>query len=86
MRIQIANRARKQLARLDSAAQARIRAKIMAYAADPTTQANNVKALKGGGGYRLRVGDYRVLFEVDDASANTMFIYRIAHRKDAYDD
>ena len=31
--------------------------------------------------YRLRVGDYRVLFEVEDESIK---IYRIKHRKNAY--
>ncbi|MBI2194855.1 MAG: type II toxin-antitoxin system RelE/ParE family toxin [Planctomycetes bacterium] len=31
--------------------------------------------------YRLRVGDYRVLFEVEEA---TVVVYRILHRKDAY--
>jgi len=31
--------------------------------------------------YRLRVGNYRVLFEVE---AETVVIYRVLHRKDAY--
>ncbi len=31
--------------------------------------------------YRLRVGDYRILFEVE---GNRVIIYRILHRKDAY--
>jgi mRNA interferase RelE/StbE len=31
--------------------------------------------------YRLRVGDYRVLFEV---AGENVIIYRIRHRKDAY--
>ncbi|MCP4168493.1 MAG: type II toxin-antitoxin system RelE/ParE family toxin [Chloroflexi bacterium] len=31
--------------------------------------------------YRLRVGDYRVLFEIDDES---IVIYRVRHRRDAY--
>ena len=31
--------------------------------------------------YRLRSGDYRVLFELVE---NTIIIYRIKHRKDAY--
>jgi mRNA interferase RelE/StbE len=31
--------------------------------------------------YRLRVGDYRVLFEVD---ANRVIIYRVKHRREAY--
>ncbi|MFX0197594.1 MAG: type II toxin-antitoxin system RelE/ParE family toxin [Candidatus Hodarchaeota archaeon] len=35
----------------------------------------------GGPEYRLRVGDYRVLFETEK---NKISIYRIRHRKDAY--
>ncbi len=31
--------------------------------------------------YRLRIGDYRVLFELE---ANKVLIYRIKHRKEAY--
>ena len=31
--------------------------------------------------YRLRVGDYRVLFEIEDEK---IIIYRIRHRKEAY--
>ena len=31
--------------------------------------------------YRLRVGNYRVLFEVEDSQ---VVIYRIRHRKDVY--
>ena len=32
--------------------------------------------------YRLRVGDYRVLFEIEDNT--TIVVYRVKHRKDAY--
>ena len=39
----------------------RIVDKIEAYASDPASQANNVKALKGREGIRLRVGDWRVI-------------------------
>jgi mRNA interferase RelE/StbE len=31
--------------------------------------------------YRLRVGDYRILFEVENDNIN---IYRVIHRKDSY--
>ena len=31
--------------------------------------------------YRLRVGQYRVLFRIDN---KTLRIYRVKHRKDAY--
>lgn len=36
-------------------------AKIEQYAANPASQANNVTALKGREGIRLRVGDWRVI-------------------------
>ena len=39
----------------------RIVAKIEQYAEQPESQANNVKALKGREGIRLRVGDWRVI-------------------------
>ena len=39
----------------------RILVKINAYAADPSSQANNVTALVGRDGIRLRVGDWRVI-------------------------
>ena len=32
--------------------------------------------------YRLRVGQYRVLFEIEDE--NLITVYRIAHRREAY--
>ena len=31
--------------------------------------------------YRLRVGDYRVLFEIEDG---TIVVYRVRHRREAY--
>lgn len=31
--------------------------------------------------YRLRIGDYRVLFEIE---GDMVIIYRVKHRKDAY--
>lgn len=40
-----------------------ILAKIAAYAQDPASQANNIKALKGREGIRLRVGTWRVILD-----------------------
>jgi mRNA interferase RelE/StbE len=34
-------------------------------------------------GWRIRVGDYRILFEVDD-EAQTVLVLRVAHRREAY--
>ncbi len=39
----------------------RIMAKVDQYAVDPASQANNVRALQGREGIRLRVGDWRVI-------------------------
>jgi mRNA interferase RelE/StbE len=33
--------------------------------------------------YRIRIGDYRVIYQVD-AEAKTMIIYYIRHRREAY--
>ena len=56
-------RAVKALRRLPLPLASRIRDKIEQYAADPSSRANNVKRLQGRQGYRLRVGDWRVLFD-----------------------
>lgn len=42
-----------------------------------------VEKLTGIEGYRLRVGEYRVLFTIDDR-AKLVTIYRILHRRHAY--
>jgi mRNA interferase RelE/StbE len=51
------------LRRMPANTAARIRAKIVEYAGNPASQANNVKALRGRPGIRLRVGDWRVIME-----------------------
>ena len=59
-----------------------IRSKIEAFAADPASQANNVKALKGRGGIRLRVGDWRVVM---DDQGNVLDVLEIGPRGGIYD-
>lgn len=41
------------------------------------------KKLVGGNGYRVRTGDYRILYTVDDHSS-LVRIYRIGHRREVY--
>ena len=41
------------------------------------------KKLKGDAGYSLRIGTYRVLYDIDD-KAQMVTIYRIKHRREAY--
>jgi mRNA-degrading endonuclease RelE of RelBE toxin-antitoxin system len=52
------------------------------FRADPfSSRFNTRKVQQPFTGYRLRLGDYRILFEFGDG---TILVYRIRHRKDAY--
>jgi mRNA interferase RelE/StbE len=42
------------------------------------------KKLKGRPGYRIRQGDYRIVYEISDRIL-TVFIVAAGHRKDIYD-
>jgi mRNA interferase RelE/StbE len=46
----------------------------------------NIKALKGdySGYYRYRIGDYRVIYTVDDELSQVLVV-AIAHRSEAYE-
>ncbi len=59
-----------------------IRLKIEAYAKDPASQANNVKALKGREGIRLRIGDWRVIM---DDRGTVLAVLEIGPRGGIYD-
>lgn len=39
--------------------------------------------LTGDEGYRLRIGDYRILYRIDDKE-RVIYLYRIKHRREAY--
>jgi mRNA interferase RelE/StbE len=81
MNYQIAFKPRslKDLSRLREADQRRAMARIEGL---QDNLAGDVKRLTNfTPEYRLRVGDYRVLFEVEGA---VVVVYRLLHRKDAY--
>ncbi len=44
-----------------------------------------IRKLEAQGGYRLRLGDYRIVLEIDDESQR-IFVVRVKHRKDVYRD
>jgi len=43
----------------------------------------NCRKLSGRDTWRIRVGDYRIIYEIDD-KARTVILYRVKHRGDAY--
>ncbi len=59
----------------------RIMAKINQLAAGPELLANNVTALKGQDAFRLRVGDWRILYSL---SSSQLIVHRVAPRGSAY--
>ena len=56
----------KALARLSVNWQRRIVGKIKEVAADPYARHNNATKLQGRDGYRLRIGNWRVIYELHD--------------------
>jgi len=47
----------------------------------PTSKYKKLKGISNS--YRLRVGDYRILYEVHN-SLKVITVYRVRHRKDVY--
>jgi mRNA interferase RelE/StbE len=43
----------------------------------------DARKLRGREDYRLRVGVYRILYDIDDAQ-RIVTVYRVKHRRDAY--
>ena len=60
-----------------------IDAKVLALADDPMAPNNNVTPLVGDPGSRLRVGDWRVLFELDH-SKRRLHVRRVMPRQEGY--
>jgi len=73
--------AQKDLDKLEGSVFARILKKIRALSKD--ARPPGCLKLADEDGYRIRTGEYRILYRIDDAQKR-VYIYRIKHRKDAY--
>lgn len=60
-----------------------IREKLNQVAADPFASIPNAKKLQGRAGYRLRVGDWRVIYEINKEEI-TVVVLKIAPRGEVY--
>lgn len=63
--VRLSSLAEKQLDKLPDTPVERIRTALAKLATDP--RPSGVKKLKGREGYRIRVGDYRILYSIRDA-------------------
>ena len=82
--VTFARSARKELEKLPSSIAQRIIARIEALVINPRTT-RSVKLQGNRNLWRIRVGDYRVIYRVDDA-ARIIDVSIIRHRRDAYRD
>ncbi len=73
--------ATRQIEKLPTNIQQRVRAKLRDLADDP--RPSGVKKLKSGTNYRIRVGDYRIIYKIED-DILLVTVVRVGHRRDVY--
>lgn len=82
-RVEFTTAAAKEIRKLDAQIRRRILAGIAELERDP--RPNGVRKLAGyDNAWRIRVGDYRVLYEVVDDQV-LVTVVRVAHRRDVYE-
>jgi mRNA interferase RelE/StbE len=77
----ILRRAQKELASLPKPNYLRIRDSIAELASNPRPV--GCKKLTGREGWRIRSGDYRIIYEIDDPQSRVT-VLNVGHRKDIY--
>ena len=82
--IELSSGAAKALAKIDKPLQLRIVGIIELLAIEPRPPA--AKMLRGGehGRWRVRVGDYRIVYSIED-NRLLVLVLRVAHRREVYD-
>jgi mRNA interferase RelE/StbE len=80
-KVAILRRAQKELGSLPGEAYVRVRDAIVALAEDP--RPSGCLKLTGRDGWRIRIGSYRVVYEIDDSS-RVITVLHVGHRRDVY--
>ncbi len=80
-RIEFRPAALRELRKIDRAVQPRLHGAIALLAQDPRPPAS--RQLRGRDGYRLRVGDYRIIYTINDGIL-LIVIVTVGHRRDVY--
>ena len=81
-RVEIKPQAEKALGRLPNPQRGRVALAIDGLARNPRP-AGCAKIVGAPDAYRIRVGDYRVVYEIEDRVL-TVYVVRIGHRKEVY--
>ncbi len=77
----ILRRAQKELGSLPLSDYERLKQAILKLAENPRPA--GYKKLVGREGWRIRVGNYRIIYEIDDREKKILILH-IGHRKDVY--
>ncbi len=81
-RIELSPAAARQLRKLDGAARRRVQAAVELLASDPRPP--SAKKLVGGDGeWRVRTGDYRIVYEIHDGVL-VVLVLAGGHRREVY--
>ena len=81
-RVGITPGAARQLRKLDPPTARRVQGAIELLGLDPRPPAS--RQLRGRPGYRVRIGDWRVTYTVEDGIL-LVLVLRLAHRRDVYE-
>ena len=73
--------ARREIDKLPRDVKLRIAARIVSLEEDP--RPNGAIKMQGAESYRIRIGDYRVVYTIDD-EVRIVAIIRAGHRRDVY--
>jgi mRNA interferase RelE/StbE len=79
--VSILRRAQRELEDLPTDAYRRVAAALRSLADNPRPA--GCQKLMGRDAWRIRVGEYRVLYDIDDA-AHAVLVVHIGHRRDVY--
>lgn len=80
--IDVAPSALRQLRKLDPQARRKIQAAIELLADEPRPPAAKM-LVNAGGAWRVRVGDYRVVYDIEDGRL-VILVLAVAHRREVY--
>ena len=80
-RIEVSHTSHHQMRRLNEQSQVRVNQAIGSLAENPRPQ--GAKKLTDRESYRIRVGDYRILYQIDD-KAKLIIVCRVAARGDVH--
>ncbi len=77
----VSSKARRRFLRLDATVRKRVIEAISGLCDNP--RPHGCIKMAGEDSYRVRVGDYRIVYEIHDRTI-TIIVVKIAHRRDSY--